>query len=335
MAELWRAQHDNQPYQILIMDSGSTDAKGVDLERSIQADSTLIPPHVLLLDRYGSSMPGGSSGLRRYLGKPLRLDRMMEAIHSLLTNSPSESVASEVPAPENFTPTAKSYRILVVEDNRTNQMVAAGMLSMNGCHCEFAGNGREAVEAVQKDRFDLILMDCSMPEMDGYEATAEIRKIEATTGQHTPIVAMTANTQQGDLEKCLDAGMDDYLAKPITLADLRRKQERWLGQVSVSQAPAPAGSPADNSSPLDREVFDKLREILGSTLQQAVVPFLEDTPAYLVQLEQAIMELDAEKARAAAHSIKGSSGNLGAVDVSQLSKQAEDFALDGRLTDIR
>jgi CheY-like chemotaxis protein len=107
-------------------------------------------------------------------------------------------------------------------------MVAAGMLAMNGCECAFAANGREAVEAARRNRFDLILMDCSMPEMDGYEATAHIRNFEEPLGRRTPIVAMTANTQRGDAEKCLAAGMDDYLAKPISFELFAAMLRRWL-----------------------------------------------------------------------------------------------------------
>ena len=213
------------------------------------------------------------------------------------------------------------------------------MLTMNGCECEFASNGREAVEAARRSRFDLILMDCNMPEMDGYEATAHIRNFEESLGRRTPIVAMTANAQQGDAEKCLAAGMDDYLAKPMTLIELRRKLERWLtrGARKPHDARAPhggAGRQEAEGSPLDEEVFGKLREVLGPALQQSVAPFLEDTPSYLRQLEQAVHEGDAATARAMAHSVKGSSGNLGAAMLAQLAKEAEELAIERRTAEI-
>ncbi|MYM92156.1 response regulator, partial [Rugamonas sp. FT82W] len=163
---------------------------------------------------------------------------------------PVGAPAAALPAPA-LTPVPmpeRQFRVLVAEDNRTNQMVAAGMLAMNGCVCEFAADGVEAVRAAQRERFDLILMDCSMPEMDGYEATAHIRLAELAMGRRTPLVAMTANTQAGDAEKCLAAGMDDYLAKPITLVELRHKLEKWLphgGPLATPAqhaAPAPAGA---------------------------------------------------------------------------------------------
>ena len=227
----------------------------------------------------------------------------------------------------------RQFRVLVAEDNRTNQMVAAGMLAMNGCVCEFAADGVEAVRAAQRERFDLILMDCSMPEMDGYEATAHIRLAELALGRRTPLVAMTANTQVGDAEKCLAAGMDDYLAKPITLVELRQKLEKWLPHGGLPAAPAHTatrGGGLHNShagpSPVDPAVFDKLREVLGDTLPHAVMPYLEDTPGCLDELEQAVHAGDMDIARARAHALKGSSGNFGADTLAGLAFQAEQFA---------
>ncbi|WP_332851847.1 EAL domain-containing protein [Duganella sp. S19_KUP01_CR8] len=230
----------------------------------------------------------------------------------------------------------RQFRVLVAEDNRTNQMVAAGMLAMNGCVCEFAADGVEAVRAAQRERFDLILMDCSMPEMDGYEATAHIRLAELAMGRRTPLVAMTANTQVGDAEKCLAAGMDDYLAKPITLVELRQKLEKWLPHGGPLSTPAhqaaPAAAPETRTyggpCPVDQAVFDKLREVLGDTLPHAVTPYLEDTPACLDELEQAVLAGDMATARIRAHALKGSSGNFGAETLAQLAQQAEHYAAE-------
>ncbi|WP_343731572.1 EAL domain-containing protein [Duganella sp.] len=253
---------------------------------------------------------------------------------------PAQVAAATVPhAPPRALP-ARQYRVLIAEDNRTNQMVAAGMLTMNGCVCEFAADGLEAVRAAQRDRFDLILMDCSMPEMDGYEATAHIRLAEQALGRRTPLIAMTANTQIGDAEKCLAAGMDDYLAKPITLVELRHKLEKWLpqgGPGGVAGAPAPTSltvtPPARRAAgpaPLDLDIFDKLREVLGGSLPHAVTPYLEDTPICLDELAQAVRNGDMDTARNRAHALKGSSGNFGADALAQLALQAEQLAAAGQ-----
>jgi diguanylate cyclase (GGDEF)-like protein len=343
LTELKAASAAGNPYRVAILDIGATDDHGNDLACRIEASG--IETQLLVLDRFGPPAGGHSIGGHATLGKPLRQQRLLQALRQLVAGRPGEEPAHAVPAPR--TP-ARQFRVLVAEDNRTNQMVAAGMLSMNGCVCEFAADGREAVAAAQRQQFDLILMDCSMPEMDGYEATAHIRLLEEALGRRTPLVAMTANTQRGDAEKCLAAGMDDYLAKPITLVELRHKLEKWLPhtdsatphvphpalpQLADAAAPPEHGysRASDHAGPLDRSVFDKLRDILGATLPHAITPYLEDTPVYLDELEAAVASGDIETARARAHAIKGSSGNFGATDLSQLTQQAEHFALQHRL----
>ena len=327
---------EQRPYRIVLMDIGALDDDGRDLARQIelQAPGT----HVLILDRFGT--PAGGALVDGYasLGKPLREERLLQALKDLLAGgqAPVPLARSALAAPDR-----KEFRILVAEDNRTNQMVAAGMLAMNGCSCEFASNGREALEAARARDFDLILMDCSMPEMDGYEATAHIRALEEHSGRRTPLVAMTANTQRGDAEKCLAAGMDDYLAKPITLVELRQKLERWLPRGDDARSGSNSSALAERAdgaepgeagaAPIDQAIFAKLREILGPSLSQAISPFLEDTPQYLSDLEAAVDQGDADTARAKAHAIKGSAGNLGAVLLAQLAKQAEDDAIGARL----
>lgn len=338
--ELARAERARAPYELVIADVSAADSQGINLARRIRTDAGAALPRLLMLDRYTPAAEPLRTGGDVYLAKPLRRDSLVDAVRQLvpldvnavvpILQKPPQSVAAALGN--------KEYRILVVEDNRTNQMVAGGMLSMNGCQCEFAGNGREAVDAVRRGVFDLILMDCSMPEMDGYESTAHIRNYEETLGRRTPIVAMTANAQQGDVEKCLAAGMDDYLSKPITLVELRQKLEKWLlleKDVKAARIDVPkAGIYPAEPSPLNRDVFDKLREILGPALQQSIAPFLEDTPTYLTQLEQAVNEEDADTAREMAHAIKGSSGNLGATALAQIAKEIEELALEQKLEEI-
>ncbi|HJV03035.1 MAG TPA: EAL domain-containing protein [Burkholderiaceae bacterium] len=345
LSELKAAAAAGQHYRAVILDMAATDDEGGDLAGRI--DATGLGAQLLVLDRFGPAAGGTTIGGHATLGKPLRQERLLAALRTLLAGRPA-------PEPQQLThagtPPARQFRVLVAEDNRTNQMVAAGMLAMNGCVCEFAANGREAVLAAQRNQYDLILMDCSMPEMDGYEATAHIRLAEEAQGRRTPLVAMTANTQRGDAEKCLAAGMDDYLAKPITLIELRHKLEKWLPHgaepASHGAAPAPAGGAGDAererpaaadpapASPVDRDVFDKLRDILGATLPHAINPFLEDAPTSLDELEQAVHGGDIETARARAHALKGSSGNLGATDLAQLAAQAEQLAIAHKVAEI-
>ncbi|MEC5160261.1 EAL domain-containing protein [Janthinobacterium sp. CG_S6] len=327
LAELLAAARAGEPYHVLVVEAGP-DGDGAALARRI--DAAVPAPQLLVLGGYGAAAADGHATLN----KPLRQRRLLGALAELLAGPPAADPLAAA-APADAAPA--QFRVLVAEDNRTNRMVAGGMLAMNGCVCEFAADGREAVEAAQRGRFDLILMDCSMPEMDGYEATARIRAAEQALGRRTPLLAMTANTQRGDAEKCLAAGMDDYLAKPITLAELRQKLDKWLprGQAAAA-APAHAEDDAAGADapagagPVDRAVFDKLRELLGAALPQAVEPFLEDAPGYLLELERAVRDGDGECARASAHALKGASGNLGAATLAQLAGQAEQLAIGRR-----
>ncbi|GAB2842333.1 hypothetical protein GCM10027277_06870 [Pseudoduganella ginsengisoli] len=346
MNELKAASDNGQPYRIVMMDVNLVDEHGMDIASRISAAG--LSPELLLMDRHGGGSMAGAA-THATVPKPLRMGRVINALHELLAGrghaaQPEQqakpAAPGQAPALPTPAPASRQFRVLVAEDNRTNQMVAAGMLAMNNCVCEFASNGREAVEAAKRARFDMILMDCSMPEMDGYEATAHIRTYEETLGLRTPLVAMTANTQRGDAEKCMAAGMDDYLAKPITLLELRHKLQKWLPGHGGATPPVPTETPQERhgdtpqGTPLDRAVFDKLREILGAALPHAVSPFLEDSPVYLNELEQAVYANDAETARSRAHALKGSSGNLGATDLSSQAQKIEELAIARRLDQI-
>jgi diguanylate cyclase (GGDEF)-like protein len=323
------------PYALVIMERSAAGSQGAELAHHIRYAPVLPRARLLLLQHRGTPKSEQLQEADGYLDKPLRLPQLLEATRQLLSDRQTGAVAaSATHFPGELPAAAREYRVLVVDDNRTNQVVATGMLAMSGCFSEFVGSGWEAIEAVQRSRFDLILMDCNMPQMDGYEVTARIRNFEESEGRRTPIVAMTANTQAGAVEKCLAAGMDDYLAKPITLIELRHKLERWLIQVAADNA-TEAVPTASEYSPLDRAAFDKLREILGPALQEAVTPYLEDMPAYLDQLDNAVSQNDAETVRALAHTIVGSSSNLGVTNVTRLAKDVEELAAKQKVDEIR
>jgi CheY-like chemotaxis protein len=260
-------------------------------------------------------------------------------------------------------------RVLLVEDNPVNLMVGQRLLGVLGTDCDAAGNGEEALLRMSASRYDLVLMDCQMPVMDGYTATRRWRELErdAGDGRHLPIIAMTANAMAGDRQKCLDAGMDDYLAKPVTRAELERSLHRWwhTGTApSASAAPvrsetpaapianapvetaaatanvatlAPMHSPAPHATEaaplgtIDDEVLDELRAVLGGELDRLIRVFLDDAPRQIAALEEAAVAPDFEALREHAHSLKSASANLGAMQLSAAAKRVELGARTGTL----
>jgi CheY-like chemotaxis protein len=232
---------------------------------------------------------GGQIGVQSVAGSGTTFSDSMPAAGVPRRQRCSHGAAAPRAAP------ARQFRVLVAEDNRTNQMVAAGMLAMNGCVCEFAADGVEAVRAAQRERFDLIhgLQHAGDGRLRSHRPYPPGR---TALGRRTPLVAMTANTDRR-CEKCLAAGMDDYLAKPITLVELRHKLEKWLphgdhpGAVAHSAAVTPRLPPAApraaGNAPVDLAVFDKLREVLGDSLPHASCPIWK-TPRVLDELAQAV-----------------------------------------------
>mgnify|MGYP003460724028 FL=1 len=306
------------------------------------------------------------------------------------TASSAESGRSTVEAGNNAAPAfepTRPLRVLLVEDNPVNLMVGQRLLSVLGTHCDSATNGEAALLRMSASRYDLVLMDCQMPVMDGYTATRRWREHEAATGsRRLPIVAMTANAMAGDRQKCLDCGMDDYLAKPVTRGELERCLFHWH-QISSQQAnaepappvpispppvvaaspaplsaappattpnatleaaanhpiitanpfvtsppaakpaPPPQAAPARLAEPLppiiDPEVLEELRSILGTEVDRLIEVFLDDTPRLIAALETAAAGPDFEMLRNAAHTLKSSSANLGAMSLSNAAKKLE------------
>jgi len=238
---LHAAQSIGDPYQIAILDQRMPIMDGEDLARAIKADAELKNTTLVLLTSVGIRGDAArmkEAGFSAYLTKPVRASQLLNALITVWGNqkrnpstqfvtrhSVAEGRATILPG-EPAQPIFRA-RVLIVEDNAVNQMVAARLLEKLGCRVDVAANGREAVEMVGLLPYDAIFMDCQMPEMDGFEATQEIRRREGSS-VHRPIIAMTANAMQGDRERCLDAGMDDYVSKPIRKADLTEALERHL-----------------------------------------------------------------------------------------------------------
>lgn len=321
---LLQAQQTGAPYGLLLVDMVL--AAG---QPQVVRDLRTVPgyglPRLVLMSRYGVESPAAAPVADANLAKPLRQERLLECVGGAI------GLRSEL---QQFAPRARKRmpQILIVEDNRTSQTIASGMLEMLGCKSEVAANGRVAVQAFKRKPWDLILMDCNMPEMDGYQATAVMRGIETGSGRRVPIVAMTANTQPTDIEKCLSAGMDDHLSKPLTLGSLTARLKRWLTDVDIAAPATAAGVRATEiggppmEGPIDKTVLVRLREALGGAIGQAIRPFLEDMPSYLDELSAAVVVEERETLRRVAHAIKGAAGNFGALELATLAKTIESLA---------
>jgi signal transduction histidine kinase/CheY-like chemotaxis protein len=282
--------------------------------------------------------------------------RMALTSKTILAEQPAID-APEVAAPELAPRSIINARVLLVEDNPVNLMVGQRLLGVLGVDCDTANNGEIALLRMSASRYDVVLMDCQMPVIDGYTATRRWREGEAAAGDgnHLPIVAMTANAMAGDRQKCLDAGMDDYLAKPVTRAELERCLHRWwrpkasdirsgststAGPEDIHATPSavvhgepPSDSifeveqsqplPVETVAVIDSGVLDELRDVLGSEIDRLINLFLEDTPMLLARLEAAALAPDFHELREAAHSLKSSSANLGAMALSAAAKRVE------------
>ncbi|HHA2570338.1 response regulator [Stenotrophomonas maltophilia] len=251
-------------------------------------------------------------------------------------------------------------RVLLVEDNTVNRMVAEQLLRVLQCEVRNAADGEQALLALREGDVDVVLMDCQMPVLDGYAATRRWRAEEVENGRpRLPIIAMTANAMAGDRERCLQAGMDDYLSKPIARATLHALLQRWGGGKTASPArpsiePSHARLTADSrrapsaehgsalqdddsrvgSKPqpvLDRDVLDELHAVIGESAIQIVSVFLEDAPAMVQQLQQAAQNGDEPRLQAVAHSLKSSSANVGALSLSSVAQRIEHEARSGSL----
>ena len=251
LALLYKKAENGVPYDLAIIDDELPDVKGLELARTMHADQTLARTPVVLLCPFSNRLDPSVArlaGVASVLSKPFLRHRLLEALTGILAPTDEGEGSSKRQQPTKEASRASSstgqLNILLAEDNAVNQMLAVHLLEKIGYRADVVENGLDAVDRVRGGRYDLVLMDCQMPEMDGYQATAEIRRLEAGK-RHTNIVAVTANAMLGDREKCLKAGMDDYLSKPIQLAQLKSVLERW-SQVASAEQPELSPSSAES-----------------------------------------------------------------------------------------
>ncbi len=304
LAMLEAAAAESRPYDIVVLDSMMPELGGADVARAIRAAPALDGCRIVMLTSSGT---GPVAGVERQIAKPIRRAVLLAALaEALVDSAPEESEAA--PEPE----TAGVHgRVLVVEDNPVNQLVIETLLRRRGLAVDRASDGLEALERLDHSVHGAVFMDCQMPNVDGYEATARIRAAE-NGERHIPIVAMTAHALSGDREKCLRAGMDDYLAKPIRTEDLDPVLERWL--------PVP-GTPAEL---IDHDRLRSLSAVGPGMVETLVDVFARSTPPLLSELVAAVESADHEARRRLAHKLRGGSEAVGALRLSELASRLED-----------
>jgi two-component system, sensor histidine kinase and response regulator len=228
LVQLRAAAAADDPFEVAILDMQMPDMDGLTLARAIRADPLLRATRVVLLSSAGQPEPGDALGLDLSLSKPVRLSLLRDALFQLVhgrTLEPAALVPTAAPTVRQL-----AGRILLTEDNPINQKVACGMLRKLGLTVEVADNGAEALAMIAAGSYDAVLMDVQMPVLDGFAATRELRTREREGGKpRLPVIAMTANAMSGDRDQCLAAGMDDYIPKPVKLAELHRTLARWVG----------------------------------------------------------------------------------------------------------
>jgi CheY-like chemotaxis protein len=243
----------------------------------------------------------------------------------------------QVPLTSGAPPT--KGRILIAEDNPSNQLVATYMLESLGYASEVVPTGAEAVEILSRESFDLVLMDCQMPEMDGFEATQEIRKTETEGGPRIPIIAMTAYALKGDKKKCLKAGMDDYISKPVTVDILNDKIERMLNQGNENSASRDAAEPPSAEGAIDPRVLGELLKLQDETdsdiVGELTAIFLDDSPKRVSAISSAIENNDPEALEHNAHALKGSCTIIGAIGMKNIAYELEKIGQASRLDEAQ
>ena len=320
------ASAQRQPYQFAILDQTTLGSKVLELSRALQGNPDLAELKVVFISHYSAAAPGEPPppNVVACLNKPLRVSQLYDCFQP---NGMKAVTPLPAPAPRREPIVYFGKHVLVVEDNPASQQVAMGMLERLGCRVDVAENGQEALSQVLQCSHDLLLMDCHMPRMDGYQATREIRRLE-NGSRHVPIVAMTANVQQEDQERCIASGMDDYLAKPLQLSQLREKLAYWFAR-SLANGRKLYDFPVS----LDIQILRQLREDIGDTFTRMAEVFLDDIPAKIQSMKTAVAVMDGAALSEHAHCLKGAARSLGAGKLGDIARELEELGMSGSLQD--
>ena len=348
---LHKSINKKDPFDIVVIDHIMNEMNGEELATEISNLKLLVNGAMLFV----TSSPKKGDGARLkslafdgYLTKPIHPSEIPQIL-SLIWDAKSNNTKiplvtrhtlQEAKSGSRKKPVFNNTQILLADDNPVNINVATEMLEGYGCTVTPAGNGLEVLALIQLRDFDLIFMDCLMPEMDGFEATAAIRKLRDIDPdhQHTPIIAFTANAMKSDREKCLNAGMDDYISKPVNQESFEKMLLKWLehkveminynneGELALS-----TNINNKDSNLLDFVPFNQLKNIFGDRFSQTIEQHVQNALENINRAEEAIQQSDFDLLERAAHSIKGASGQFGAIQLNKVSFQMETLAKEGNL----
>jgi PAS domain S-box-containing protein len=340
--QMIRAASLQRPYDVAILDMQMPNMDGLELAAAIKRDPSNEKMKLILMTSMAQRSHAARSqqvGVAAYLTKPVRQSQLYECLRTVMAPaSPAIPAAADQPstmvlahAPKDDARKPERPCVLLAEDNRTNQIAAVRMLEMLGHHVQVVVNGLQAVEACREGEYGLVLMDNQMPEMDGLSAAREIRTLELARGNaRVPIIALTANAMQGDRDKCMAAGMDDYLSKPFKVAHLKAVLDQWFPR-SPSGLAARGVPPAHDESAIDASIFDELRagEVAGAAndfVTTIIDQYLTDSSSLIARLNEAVVRRDAPALRLATHSLRGSSGTVGATRMAGICEELERLA---------
>jgi two-component system, sensor histidine kinase and response regulator len=318
-------------FALILTDARMPSMDGFDLVRRIRETPTLKAATVLMLTSVHTTEDVARAhelGISSYLVKPVRRSALLSAITESLVGSPA---VQEAVTPLADATRGKSLKVLVAEDNPVNRKLAASILQRAGHDAILVTNGKEAVDAVTRERFDVVLMDVQMPVMGGFEATRLIRELEASSGRRTPIIAVTAHAMKGDREDCFAAGMDGFAPKPIQSAKLLEMLDR-LGSEWIAAVIAPAEI-ADNTDPAILDEVGLMKLVSGNQALASELAglFLEDLEPRVTEITAAVNERDAARLRMGAHALAGSALTLKAGLVAAAARVLETIGRSGEL----
>jgi CheY-like chemotaxis protein/HPt (histidine-containing phosphotransfer) domain-containing protein len=344
LEQLRRQAASGDPYEAVLVDTNLADMDALGIGRAVKNDVALAGTKVVLMTTMNQRFDPPTlqaAGIEASLVKPIRHSQLYDCLARLFSErhrqaatgepAPADTQAPATPALANA---AATLRILLAEDNVINQKVAVGLLEKLHCRCDVVENGRQVLQALERTPYDVILMDCQIPLLDGYRTTMEIRRREAEKKPDRParayIIAITAHAMRGAREKCLAAGMDDYISKPVRLAELEAALQRAVDFLNRSAAP---NVKPETTTPVDHTALAAVRELRRADrpdpLTELITAFLRDTPSRLRDIREALGRHDLPTAELLAKQLSADAGHLGAQKIAALSSQLAAVAREG------